>query len=155
VSRIQEMLIRHEGLRLIPYHCPAGKLTIGVGRNLDDLGMTPEECAACGIAPGEWTDLTLTREQALLLLDNDVRRVERELTGAFSWFGGLDPARRDALVDMTFNLGLTRLRGFHRFLAAMGAGEYETAADEMLDSTWSRQVGDRALELSAMIRTGA
>jgi len=46
-NQLKEKLIRqlreHEGLRLPPYHCPAGKLTIGIGRNLGDKGITEKE----------------------------------------------------------------------------------------------------------------
>ncbi len=132
---LRAMLIRHEGLRLKAYTCTAGKTTIGVGRNLDDVGITHEE--------------------AMLLLEHDISRCLAEAERVFRpWWRELDEPRRAALLDMLFNLGVSRLLGFKRFLAAMAAKDYEAAAREMLDSTWAAQVKGRAVELAAMIRTG-
>lgn len=127
-------LRRHEGFRGKPYRDLGGNLSIGYGRNLDDLGIS--------------------RDEALLLLENDVERATREVRAAFPWSLTIEPQRFEALVNMNFNLGLTRLRTFKKFLAALEAGDYETAAREMLDSRWARQVGARATELSGMIASG-
>ena len=85
---------------------------------------------------------------------NDIKRVQDELTRSYSWFARLDDVRRDAMVDICFNIGLTRLRGFVNALAAMSRSQYEIAADEFMDSRWSQQVGNRAVEVTDMIRTG-
>jgi lysozyme len=134
VSRLHEMLIRHEGIRLKPYRDARHKLTIGVGRNLDDVGVT--------------------RAEALMLLNNDIARVRREVVGAFSWFPGLNPVRKDVVLDMVFNLGLTRFRRFKKAIAAIKAKDWEKAAREMLNSQWAKQVGRRARELAAMMNRG-
>lgn len=130
---ITDMLVWHEGLKLKPYRCTAGKLTIGVGRNIEDVGITEDEARA--------------------LLQNDIERVEGELK-RFAFFAALSPPRRAALVDMCFNLGISRFSQFRAMLTALEAGDYQAAADEMLDSRWAQQVGARALRLSGMIRTG-
>jgi lysozyme len=77
-----------------------------------------------------------------------------ELVSEYDWFNDLDDVRKDAMIDIAFNLGQTRLRLFKRALAAMEAGKYKDAATEFLDSKWAKQVGGRALELSDMISTG-
>jgi lysozyme len=128
------MLIDHEGLKLKPYYCTGGRLTIGVGRNLGDLGITEDE--------------------AMFLLDGDIDRVERELWRNFPWMSKLSPNRRDALIDMCFNLGISRFKGFKRMLKAIENERWETAACEMIDSEWARQVGRRAGELAQIIREG-
>jgi len=128
------MLIRHEGLRLKPYRDAKRKLTIGVGRNLDDAGIT--------------------RAEALMLLDNDIATVRRDVTRAFPWFPGLDPVRKDVVLDMVFNLGLSGFRRFEKTIAAIRAGDWENAAREMLSSRWASQVGKRATELAAMMERG-
>lgn len=133
-DKLTDMLIQHEGLRLKPYRCTAGKLTIGVGRNLDDRGITPDE--------------------AMYLLANDIRDSRKELAGAFPWFSKLDSVRQAVLIDMCVNLGLPRLQGFRNTLALIGVGKYEAAAVEMLDSKWAQQVGNRARRLSGMMATG-
>ena len=124
----------HEGERLRPYRCTAGKLTIGVGRNLEDRGITAEESA--------------------MLLSNDISREERELLAALPWVAKLSEVRQRVLLDMTFNLGLQGLLAFKRTLAAIQAGQYQQAAGMMLESLWARQVGQRAQRLSEMMATG-
>jgi lysozyme len=128
------MLIRHEGLRLKPYRDTRNKLTIGVGRNLDDVGIT--------------------RAEALMLLDNDIATVRRDVKRAFPWFAGLDPVRKDVVLDMVFNLGLARFRRFEKTIASIRAGDWENAAREMLESRWANEVGKRATELAAMMERG-
>ncbi len=125
----------HEGERLKPYRCTAGKLTIGVGRNLDDRGIT--------------------REESAMLLDGDIRLLEIELFRALPWASALDDVRQRVLLDMAFNLGLPGLLQFKRTLEAIRTGQYQQAATMMLDSLWARQVGQRAERLSRMMATGA
>ncbi len=134
MTTLQALLIRHEGLRLKPYTCTAGKTTIGVGRNLDDNGITEAE--------------------AMAMLDRDIAVTTATLRDEFPWFADLDRTRKDAVISLGFNLGVPRLKGFKKFLAAMEAKDYEMAATEALDSKWATQVGKRAIELAGMIRTG-
>jgi lysozyme len=124
----------HEGERLKPYRCTAGKLTIGVGRNLEDRGISAEESA--------------------MLLANDIAAMERELQHALPWAATLDEVRQRVLLDMAFNLGIVGLLAFKRTLATVAAGQYQQAATMMLDSKWARQVGQRAERLSRMMATG-
>ena len=134
----REAMIRqlrlHEGERLKPYRCTAGKLTIGVGRNLEDRGIT--------------------REEAAYLLANDIAAEERELLRALPWVAKLDDVRQRVLLDMAFNLGVVGLLSFKRTLGVIEAGRYELAAAMMLDSKWAGQVGQRAERLSRMMATG-
>ena len=130
------MLRLHEGVRYKVYLCSEGYETIGVGRNISEGG------------------LGLSKDEVDFLLVNDIKRVQAELTRNSSWFLDLNEARRDAMVDICFNLGLTRLRSFANALEAMSYGQYEIAANEFMDSRWSQQVGNRAVEVTEMIRTG-
>lgn len=134
MGELINLLVTHEGLRLKPYRDPVGKLTIGVGRNLDDVGITEEE--------------------ALYLLKNDINRVLGFLSTRYDWWSALTVNRKMALVDMCFNLGETRFRTFKRMIKALEQGDYEKAADEMLDSKWARQVKGRAQTLARMMREG-
>ncbi len=134
IEAMTAQLIEHEGLRLKPYRCPAGKLTIGIGRNLDDRGISEQEAA--------------------VLCRNDIDGAERDLDRNVPWWRELSAVRQMALVDMCLNLGWPRLSGFKRMLAALERTDYETAADEMLDSKWARQVGVRAVRIADMIRSG-
>lgn len=135
-QRLIEMLKRHEGSEKFCYKCPTGYETIGVGRNISKNG------------------LGLSDNEIEYLLQNDINRITAELTEEYDWFDKLDSVRRDALIDISFNLGQTKLRSFIKALAAMANKEWEEAADQFMDSRWSRQVGNRAKELTEMIRTG-
>ncbi len=136
LEKLREQLIRHEGLRLRPYRCPAGKLTIGVGRNLED----------CGIS----------RDEAMLLLTNDIREAADDVVNIIGMgvWDRLTDARQRVLVDMRFNLGPGGFRGFKRMIQAVRDQRWEDAANEMIDSNWARQVTSRANRLAAMMREG-
>lgn len=128
-----EMLRRHEGVRHKPYRDSVGKLTIGVGRNLDDVGLSDDEID--------------------YLLQNDIRRA-REDARQLPYFFELNGVRRMVIVNMVFNMGLPTVEQFQAMGAALKRGDYGTAADEMLDSKWARQVGSRADELAEIMRWG-
>ncbi|MDP3426195.1 MAG: glycoside hydrolase family protein [Humidesulfovibrio sp.] len=131
-QRLAEELYRDEGLRLKPYRCTAGRLTIGVGRNLDDRGITEAE--------------------ALLLLDNDIKDFWGRLAVALPWVMQAPEAVQEVLVNMCFNLGLAGLLGFRQTLAHVRAGRYGEAAEQMLRSKWAGQVGQRAERLAQKLR---
>tara|TARA_R100001369_G_scaffold23148_4_gene42480 strand:+ start:4185 stop:4601 length:417 start_codon:yes stop_codon:yes gene_type:complete len=134
---IIEMLRVHEGVETHAYKCTADKTTIGVGRNIDPSG-----------------GLGLSSDEIDYLLSNDVKRVSAELIRAFSWFSELDEVRKDAMIDMCFNMGLPRLKLFKKSLEAMANEDYDIAAIEFLDSNWAKQVGGRSIIVTDMIRSG-
>lgn len=131
---LRKQLIRHEGLKLKPYKDSVGKLTIGVGRNIQDAGISVSE--------------------AELLLDNDIRRCEGQLRGVLPWTQNLDPVRFDVLVNMCFNLGLAGLLKWRPTLALIEKGDYEGAAARLLEGKWARQVKSRAVELAQQLKSG-
>ena len=88
------------------------------------------------------------------MLMNDIFRVIGELSDEYEWFNNLDDVRRDAMIDISFNLGQTVLRKFTNALKAMEKKDYHLAADEFMKSRWASQVGKRAEELTKMIRFG-
>lgn len=133
MKSIEEQLILHEGLKLKPYRCTAGKLTIGVGRNLEDKGLTEDE--------------------ALFLLANDIREISKQLE-QYGWYRGLDAIRQKVIVDMAFNLGVYGLLSFKDTIQALNCYDYDMAAKEMENSRWYRQVGERGRRLVEMMRTG-
>ena len=135
MSNLVQQLMRHEGFRQFPYKDTVGKLTIGVGRNLDDVGISEDEAAH--------------------LLENDILVARNELLFAFPAFSQMQPVRQDALTNMVFNMGITRFKGFKNMIAALVEQNYQLAADEMLDSKWARQVGSRADELAYQMRTNS
>ena len=136
-DKLIEMLKIHEGVETHAYKCSASKITIGVGRNIDPEG---------GIG--------LSEDEIDYLLQNDIDRIITELDFEYGWFSELNEARQDAMIDISFNLGQTRLRKFKKALTAMEKSDWDTAANEFMDSKWSKQVGNRAKELTEIIRNG-
>ena len=118
---------------LFPYEDSVGLITIGWGRNLDGKGLSLKECQ--------------------LLFDNDLHDA---LQGAASlpYWEQLCGARQMVIVDMVFNLGLTRFLKFKKLNAALAIRDYIIAAAEMLDSRWASQVGRRAAKLIKIMKTG-
>lgn len=133
-ATLREAVQNDEGLKLLPYVDTVGKVTIGYGRNLTDVGITKGE--------------------ALQLLENDLTNAVAALNRAHPIVETLAPARQIVLANMAFNLGLASLNGFQQMWAAIGRGDFTAAADAMMDSTWARQVGPRAARLAAEMASG-
>jgi lysozyme len=123
-----------EGVRRFPYTDTVGKTSIGVGRNLTDVGLSDTEID--------------------FLLQNDIKAVEDTLKLRLPWFPALNEVRQAVLINMTFNIGFNRLDQFPAMLTAIARGTWDLAAQEMLDSIWAKQVGARALRLAQQMRTG-
>jgi lysozyme len=130
---IVEQLILHEGLKLKPYEDVKNKLTIGVGRNLTDKGLSVDEVN--------------------VLLNNDISECYDDLQ-YFEWFWQLDKIREKVLIDLRFNLGHSGFRTFKNFIAALEKFDYNKAANELENSLWYKQVGARGKNLVQMMRTG-
>jgi lysozyme len=129
-----EFVRKHEGFSPKPYLCPAGKLTIGYGHNLDAAGIS--------------------RAAADFILIEDLKIAIEGLRKLLPELDTYTPARQMALIDMVFNMGIVRFAGFRKMLKAIQAGEWETAAFEAQDSQWFKQVGNRADEIVNILRTG-
>jgi lysozyme len=143
---LQRILSQDEGVRKFPYldccglpwrdcQCQTkGKLTIGIGRNLDDLGLSDSEI--------------------IQLQQNDVKKMTADLERNFGWFHNMDTARRIVIVSMAFNLGIQGLKNFKNMIRAIEVGNFNQAAEEMLESQWSTQVKDRAIRLASIMKSG-
>ncbi len=130
---LKDLLIQDEGLKLKPYTDTVGKITLGVGRNLSDVGISFDE--------------------AMMLLRNDIAKA-RSAAQTFSWFNNLNPVRQDVIISLIFNMGLGGFSEFKNVIAALYDGKNATASEAMLDSKWAKQVGDRAVRLSHMMMLG-
>lgn len=133
VKFISRWLEQDEGCKLKPYYCTAGKLTIGVGRNLESTGINKAE--------------------AKFMLENDIVRIMRELDSILPFWRELSPTRQAALINMAFNLGTFGLSRFTKTIEHLQRAEFDEAGDEMLRSKWADQVGDRALRISKSVKT--
>jgi len=134
MSRLIETLRRHEGVKNTLYKCTSDKWTIGVGRNLEDVGLSEEEID--------------------MLLLNDIVRTKELMDDYIPWHSDLDEVRQEALINFVFNVGIGTTMKFKNAMAALEEHDYDTAATEMLDSNWAKQVGSRAIEITQMIKTG-
>jgi len=171
--RLQDQLILHEALRLTPYRCTSGKLTIGVGYNVDDRGLAPlVKALGRPVTMAELQAGRFTRADALRVLDADITTFEQQIRAAFPLYDRLNDPRKRALVDFVFNIGVTRAKAFRKAIDALTRGItatdarvqqaffWETAWHAM-DSLWARQVDDglagtygRADRVANMLGTG-
>lgn len=130
---VPEYVEMNEGYRRYVYLDSEGIETIGIGFNLEE-GFTREEC--------------------LLILNLRLGYIRDTLEDTISGWEDLNPMRKLVLVDMCYNLGLTRLLKFKKMLNAIAAHNYSVAAMELLDSKYAEQVGPRADRNAKMMRTG-
>ena len=123
-----------EGVKNKPYRDTKGKLTIGVGHNLDDKGLSPKAIA--------------------FLLEEDMDDAEYDARSLFPNFDDLSDARKAVLINMAFELGQEGLSLFRKFRKAVIAGDFDTAYVEMVSSLWADQVKVRATRLAKAMKDG-
>lgn len=143
---VQHLLVEDEGMELLPYFdccgqffrkckCKSqGKLTIGVGRNIEDIGISENE--------------------ALGLELNDIKRVSTTIERSFEWFRNLNTPRKVVVISMVFNLGLEGFKAFQKMIKCIESGDFASAAKEITNSKWYNQVGNRAIRLASILKTG-
>jgi len=129
----------NEGLKLKPYRCTEGKLTIGYGRNLEHNGISENE--------------------ALEMLVNDVVSIKKALASSLNFeraisFINLPDHVQNVLVEMAYQMGVNGLLKFRKTLSFVKNGQYEKASIEMLNSKWARQTPNRAKKLSNLMKGG-
>lgn len=149
MDQLLNQIKRHEGFSEHAYRCPAGKLTIGYGYNLDanPLKLSSVEIKHAAIEG-------MREHEAERLLNLMVGRCIDQLDTAIPWIVNLGNARESVLINMAYNMGLVGLMKFTKTLALIKSGDYPKAADEMLKSAWAAQVGHRAVELAEQMRSG-
>lgn len=133
METLRDRVLRHEGIRLKVYKDSLGYDTIGVGRLLSN---------------------GISQEEAMFMLDSDLKRCKIQVSSELPWTLGIDDARRDVLIEMCFQLGINRLLTFKRMISAMRDGFYEQAAKEMLNSAWHAQTPKRCEELALIMERG-
>jgi lysozyme len=132
MSKISDMLEKHEGFRQFVYKDSLGIETIGIGRNLKSRGVT--------------------RAEALYLLENDIADFTKQLRDRLYWFDSIHEDAQLVLIDMAFNMGLGGLMTFTQTLELIKNENYKKASETMLQSKWAQQVGTRAIELSNILK---
>lgn len=133
-QKLKNLLVQHESYRQFPYTDTTGHLTIGIGRNLSDRGISSSE--------------------ALQLLDDDIFYFSSKLDHLLPFFNGMDDNRKIVLVDMCFNLGVHGLLEFQEMLKAIEDKNYELASEQILKSKAADQDVNRYQQLSYIMKTG-
>lgn len=123
-----------EGYRRYPYKDIKGILTIGIGRNLESNGISPDE--------------------SLYLVKNDILNVVYELQSRLPWFSKLNDDCQMALIDLGFNLGVPKLLNFTAFIELMEQGKYKEAAEDLLTTEYAKEVPYRAQSVANLIMKG-
>jgi len=131
-NQLIDQLIIDEGKKNKPYRDTVGKITIGIGRNLDDLGLSDDEIR--------------------YLLENDIERIENDLNRHLGWYKHKPDNVKLVLLNMCFNLGIFRLLKFENTLSLIQNNQFYLASKEILNSKWAGQVGDRAIRLSKILQ---
>jgi GH24 family phage-related lysozyme (muramidase) len=133
LAKVKALITLHEGLKAFPYVDTVGKITIGVGHNLTDKG--------------------LSAKQIDFILGDDIVDTLVFLASHCPWFAALDEVRQRAIIDLTFDIQ-GKLLGFKNMITALEGSEWNVASTELLNSTFARQTGKRATDLAHMILTG-
>ena len=153
-DELVKMVALHEGIVLNVYQDHLGINTVGIGRNLDDRGITDGELLFMNKTIDDVYDNGLTEEEAYYLCMNDIAIVEKELLDSKPVVNQLTDVRQMVLVDMAFNMGVPRLKLFKNMWLAIEKVNYPLACEEMIDSRWASQVGNRAMKLSLAMKNG-
>jgi len=132
-AQLKQLIVSHEDKTNFPYVDTKGNVTIGIGYNLTARGL-----------PDSWVNQQY---------DEDVTYFNQQLTQDFDWYEGLCDARKMVLIDMCF-MGYKTFKEFERMLQALRYGDYEKAAQEILNSLWAQQVHGRAKQDAEIMRTG-
>lgn len=132
LTKIRSQLIQHEGYKTHLYKDSVGLWTIGVGHNIEERGLSDRAIQ--------------------VILDDDIAEAVADLERNLNYFSELPISCQNALVNLSFNLGIARLLQFKKMLIALKNNDWATAADELLDSRYATQVGQRALDVAEMIR---
>lgn len=133
-AKVVSDLVRDEGYRQYPYRCTAGRLTIGIGRNIDDVGIS--------------------RTEAEFLLQQDIASSTSDLRTIFTEFGTFPDDIQRVLINMRFQLGFKRFRAFKKMIEAVRNRQWPEMVRQMKDSSWYKQVPDRAKRLILLVEGG-
>jgi lysozyme len=134
-ARLKRQLEVDESRSKKIYTDSVGKISGGIGRNLTDRGFSDDEID--------------------LMYANDIKLAEKDARALVPGFDQLNDVRQEVVMNLSFNLGYSRLAGFRRFLSAINSSDFDDAAAELQDSKWFGQVKGRGVRLVKAMRTGS
>jgi lysozyme len=144
INKLREELEFDEGCVYEIYNDHLGYPTFGIGHLV--LESDPEH--------GKPLGTTVCKERVVACFENDITNVFKDLDRNLPWWREHSDNLQRVLANMAFNLGITRLLNFKKFLGALELKHYKTAAAEMMDSRWATQVGPRATRLRDRVLEG-
>lgn len=174
---IRSLLEYHEGYREKLYKCTAGKLTIGIGHNVESNGFTVpilKQILKDRNNYSWYQDIDfdkfliekgrlnysieiardgLTKDQVYMVLESDINMMKKDLS-IYPWFNALKDGdyKKNVCLDMIFALGITRFKKFVRFISGMNDKNYDLAYRSLLDSLWARsKAKERVIELGFLL----
>jgi lysozyme len=151
-QKVIDLLTRHEGFRAYSYRDTKGKLTIGIGFNLDAPGAA-ERCAAAGVNYNAvcFAGHGITQAQAQALLDEGITQAQDAALCTVVGFLDMPEAVQLVVIDMIFEMGREGFLGFHRMIPALEARDWRQMVKEMRDSDYFKEVKARATENIALV----
>lgn len=154
-QELYEQIALHEGVEPSVYKDTKGKRTIGIGFNLDEPSNR-KKAEAVGLNVQDMlSGRTLSDKEIKMLYNESIKQAANDANAFLPRAGRQPPVVQKVLIDMAFNLGLTKLNKFEKMREALLEGDYNKAADEMIDSKWYNQVGNRSKTLVDMMRSAA
>jgi lysozyme len=143
-EELAKQLAFEEGRKLRKYKCTAGHWTIGIGHNLD-------------AKPTNWDWVipdVITDTECDAIFNTDVRDVSQSMVKAFPGLARLSPPRRDAVLNMAFQMGTSGVMKFKGMIAALVDKDWQRARACALDSAWAKQTPQRAARVANQLLTG-
>lgn len=134
IKSLREELKLDEGLRLSMYKCTEGFNTIGYGHN----------CDSCPTFEGSHIPDTISQNTAERLLDADIAKAQISLYKAIPWIVNIPKNQQEALINMTFQMGINGLLKFKNTLKMIKEGRINEACDNARKSLWYKQTPNRA-----------
>ncbi len=130
---VAALIRKHEGLKLLPYKCPTGHLTIGYGHNLEN---------------------GINIDVAEVILFEDIEQAVKDLNQVFPGFDNFPEVWQNIFINMMFNMGINKFKGFQNMICFAKIGRWNLVINEMKDSYWYRQVTSRVKELITLAEGG-
>ena len=155
-QELYEQIALHEGKKPKVYKDTKKKRTIGIGFNLDEPSNR-KKAEALGFNVQDMLSgkKVLSEKEMQMLYNESVKQAADDVNAYLPKAGRHPIAVKKVLLDMAFNLGRTKLNDFEEMKKALLERDYNRAADEMIDSDWYRQVGNRSKKLVDMMRSAA
>lgn len=151
-QKLEVSTAAHEGFEATPYKDSRSLWTVGNGRCLETHPFTGPEWKR--LLDNGWLVLSIWEAGAHWLMNTELADVEGQLSRIFSWWSVLNDARQNALIELAYQIGISKLMGFKNMLAAIRAQDWATAYAQAMDSDWARQTPARAQTIATQLRDG-